>query len=349
MSIQLTFTPANKEVPLGVNSPIVIESNRNLDLRNLESCIHIFGPDFTIAQNLTMANSIAYDKQPFSKALRSGGFQGEVEYQIKVESEQLPDSPETETGNKIYIYPIGSWAEHTDFVLYVSGGEDVIKDSVIRTISIYNQTPLQMSRGQLILEGEYTGNQEDVLLINITRGGRANEVEFSWNFLEGPGGEVSSSSKLKDDVVHTLSLGISVRILTDEDQLIIDGDFTSAYVKKPDLLESTIKYEFKTASNEVIEAPSITDSSSSPLGLTIGGLSNNFELVNSSPKNEASNIPVDRRLIVLQFSENVDPSSVNSKTIKITSTSADGTSDTVEVPASFVVEGNRVFIKLEVD
>jgi hypothetical protein len=346
MSIQLTFSPSAGSTLVGVNQPIEIISNRTLDLSNLEGCIHVYGPDFTVAQNTTMANSVAYDKQHLSKVLRSGGFQGEVEIQILVEgSTVLPESPDTETGTRIMVYPKGSWAEHTDYTVFISGGDNSEKESTLRSISIYEPTALQVSRGQLIFEGTYTEDESDVLVIQVTSGGRANEVEFSWSFLDGESGQVESSSKLKDEVVHYLDNGISIRILTAEDQLIVDGDFSSAYLQKPELLESTLKYQFSTAKKEMIEVEA--ESSTSPLMTTL--LVNGFELINSSPKDEASNVPLNKTNIVLQFSKDVNPQSVNAKTIKIKATAADGTSETVEVPASFTVEGSRVFIKLEVE
>jgi hypothetical protein len=350
MSLELTFSPPSGYNQVRVNEPIILTCNKTLNAQSLQDAIHVYGPNATVLQGVALWQSNAWDKQPFSKALKGAGFSGQAEVEFHYDLESLPNDSDTDTGCVVKIFPVGSWQEKTEYSIYFAGKLDSDKDSGLKSISLYEPSLLGNSQGQLIVEGEYTGEEGAVLLITITTGGRASEVEFSYNFLGGLSGSVEASAKLKDVVVHELPNGLSVRLITAEDELIIEDDFLSIYVEKPYYLEDTYKYSFVTASEEIISVDATY--STSPLGLLEGqigvtGYKSPLSIESISPRDESSNVPLTTRKIVIQLSEDVNPDTVTTETFKLTASPSDGMGELYSPKYSIVVEGNKVYLTIE--
>lgn len=356
LSIQNIY-PSNEAtgVPTGIN--ILITFSNEIDEERAKKNIMVYGPDFDVTSGPDSTQWIDVEKGYNPYFLQSPGFKGDLQYDMYFE---LLNSDNTvfsgldyHTGSPNYktrvkIVPKKPLAPSTTYTVYIIGDPDADDDTLrgISSRTVYStQFGANTGDGNASFRGGYTGSIEDQIVVEITDAGNIGTAEYEWYYASAPTLTYTGiTSRKYRSLVDT---GIDVRFTGNNFKV---GDKFTINVYPPTYMASSYKYTFTTGTGSIEAIPSTT--STSVLG-DVGSVSvsDEFEVDSTTPKHKSVKESPNLRIIKLEFSADVDPSTINDKTIKIEAHPATGYDPTVtdigRLNKFILVDGNVVYILLQ--
>ncbi len=312
-----------------------------------------FGPDIAISLP-NVSNSSSNDQ------FKSPGFEGIVSGEFTFKKINLTDLNEytgsldtTGSGNlwrtKVIFTPSIALAPETTYNIYVSGDEDIPDSLVtgIRTRTIFDYIALggNTGTGTLLLDGTYTAATQDTIHIKVSTAGTSGVAWFVWWRASAP---LSISNPILSDRYNFQDLDNGIKVKFGDGQFDLDDEFTFI-VKPPTLFSGNTVWTFDSGTGSITAIPTTTATS------VIGDMpqainsSNILSVVNISPKDRASNLPVTTRKIVINFNNSIDPSTVTADTIKIVAKPVNGDEtllQTREIFSDITVSGSKIIIDI---
>ena len=203
--------------------------------------------------------------------------------------------------------------------------------------------------GVLRASGYYTGNVDDVLVVEVVKAGSSSTCKLNWYFESTPLVThdllpLTGRNKIAKDK------DIYLELIGGASDAFKIGDAWTINLRPIEYLVDTYKLDFSTAANQVKELP--TTVSQSPIGLdapTQAGIlatATEFQLVKIEPEYGSSNVSLKTKQIILTFNKNIDPISVTADTIKLFRNIMDGNQDSVDVGYSWIVNGKKIIINI---
>lgn len=353
MSISIVQTWPNHEdtgVPVGTTVQILF--NTEVDFESVLNSVSMFGPDFDVVQGPGPATQVPKNKP--EDILQSPGYRGELDFEIDVIRVDSNGDPVTEQfsidsslveQHLVELKPKNLLVANTLYEVFVAGkapGNDILgitKRSVFDPAANTNNT----GTGDLLSAGIYTGNDPDILHIEVTQPGRERELMFDWWFDSDP---VNIKSRKGSGLPLLLGRGVKVRFTGQSSDSFETGDRFSIQLVPVEELDNVYRFEFRTGPQELKE-PNSTGSTS-PIGTGQGHRvpTEKFKVIKITPENGASNVDTNTNQIIVEFNKPIDPFSLNNETIELLAQSADLSGNKRKVKYSYIVSGSRLFINI---
>jgi hypothetical protein len=253
---------------------------------------------------------------------------------------------------KVVFKPLQPLKGLTSYKVYVVGDDDETTDEIygVRTRTVFDGVadPGNTGTGSLVFSGTYLGDlSNDTIHIRITSSGVAGVAEFeAWqasDVLDLIGPMTTSTSELQ------VLVGVTVRFIEGN---FATGDEFSVKLKRPSKFTNTATFSFNTGNGSINVVPTTT--ATSPTGDPLfTPPSTGFRVVKISPADHATNLdPSKARKIVVEFSEDIDPATINAETVQVNIEPViDHPSLAVKVPtgpisSTLTVSGNKLYIDL---
>jgi len=343
-------------VPIGID--ILITFDSEIDEETARNNIMVFGADFDETSGPDSVKWVdpAIGYNPYF--LNSPGFNGDLRYDMYFE---LLNSDNTvfsgldyESGSPNYktrvrIKPKKPLAPSTIYKVYVIGNSDS-SDGVIRGIAsrtVYSTTfGANLGSGNCVFRGGYRGDTEDTVTIEITEAGNIGTAEYIWYLASNPSLVYSGVTSRK--YRSLTDMNIDVRFTGSDFNV---GDKFSVKIYPPEYMEDSFLYSFTTGTGNISAIPTTT--STSVLGdiATSSEITDEFEVTYTDPETQAMKQSINIRVIKVVFSNNIDASTINDKTVKVEATSAVGydptTTNLGKLNKFLYVDGKNLYILLQ--
>jgi len=329
-----------------------------------ENSISLVGPDNHILTGIEFEEKLYRftNQSSYSKTLESLHLKGEVPVELEVVRcdatgeallEQMSYAYDATVKSKLIIRPKSFLQEKTDYRLLISGSPTPDNEwSYIGSRTVFDaEKDLLTSTGEGVLRasGYYTGNVDDVLVVEVVKAGSSSTCKLNWYF--------ESTSLVTHDLLPLTGRNkiakdkdIYLELIGGASDAFKIGDAWTINLRPIEYLIDTYKLDFSTAANQVKELP--TTVSQSPIGLDaptqaeIEAASTEFQLVKIEPEYGSSNISLKTKQIILTFNKDIDPTSVTADTIKLFRNIMDGNQDAVDVGYSWIVNGKKIIINI---
>ena len=331
-----------------VTQTIEIFFDQEIDAYSGAKALFLHGPDTDVFVGPGMENLLSNGWNSTEAALKSPGYQGDVDVNIKFikvdsDGDVIDDQfTYTEAGlefTKVEISPVNALYPLTDYKLFIAG------DTVENTLSINSRSVFDAQAdidntgtGEIVSSGVYNGAAADTLVVEFTRSGDQNTAGFDYYFASDPSGATNVHSYAG---IQELADGLFIEAFGE----FKSGDIFTIALKPAEQITATIVVNFTTAANHVEVLP--TEVSDSPIGITGPGevATTEFALVSCTPGDGSSNVSLNTNRLVFTFNNDIDPTSVTHETVQVLFESVDG-GDQNPVPYSFIVNGNKLYVNL---
>lgn len=350
-----SFYPSNEQTGFPLRAAIVIIFDEVVDEQSAKDNIVIFGPDKDRIYGPWSVDWIDVKGESDPFFLKSPGFKGDVECTYKFSL--LTDANEPYTGSdydsaapnyktKLEISPVKPWAPSTEYTVYIIGNPDGESIYGLSARTFYD--PLADAGnggdGSLLVKGTYTGDTDRQLVIEITEAGAANNCSYKWYFADAPleSTDADGSKKYR----KLLDTGLLVKLSGEDLQV---GDlFTVDCVVRSYLAESYTSV-FTTGTGSIETIPTTT--STSVLGDLNEPASDAFEVLSTTPEHQELKISETLKLIVVNFSNDINAATITDKTVKIEAIPATGYDQNVDTLGKLkkflYVNGKTLYIVLQ--
>jgi hypothetical protein len=354
-----SITPSDNFNAFPISKNIEILFDKEINEFLAENSIVLIGPNQLSFVGTEFEEKIFNYTQEakFPNALETFDREGQVPinfylYKVNSDGDILEDQDSYEEDSQAYsklvIEPRIALQEKTAYRLLV-GGQGEEPQIGVGTKSVYTPLKDPLSLGEGILRAHGIWDEDDEIVVTVTKAGSSSTCQMSW-FLSSD-----------DEKVYTLLPQHGRNLLFPDKHIYLEllggnadsfkaGDQWTIKLLPVEYMEETYKLDFKTAAEEIKELPKTV--SQSPVAIVppsqaeILAGENQFLLTKIVPEYSASNISLNTRQVILTFSKNIDPNSVNANTIRIYRESMEFQDDNIEVPFSWIVAGNKIYINL---
>lgn len=363
MSLELIQVyPADLDTGIPTGIEIVLSFSSGVDLQTLKDNVVLYGPDQDKMGGPYTAMWIDKRDQSNKFLLKSPGFTGIVplvitktEYfdtdtGLAVEAlfENRTEEIDSELGMRVFLKPDPEYntllAPNTNFTLHIAG--DVEENNVIGVgrRSVYEIDTI-VGDGNLYVSGPYLGPGFDTLHVKITKAGEVGEAKYKfWYQSEGEGS--ATLGKITSSRFRIARDNLKVRFSNGPFAV---GDEWAVFVSNPTRMEQNYKVKFTTGDGSYTTAPSSpsTPASSTLPSSVMPGYGESLFVLEMLPPHTSYNNNIDKRIITIEFSEDLDPTTLEG--IKLWSYSASGHYDStrapVELQKTMTVSGNVLTIR----
>lgn len=237
---------------------------------------------------------------------------------------------------QVLFTPSKPLAKNTEYTVYLFGDEnehDAINTGIkTRTVFDTVDGTSNTGGGSVIFKGGYFGVADDKYIIKITTPGKVGTSQFVWWKENSPSvinGPLVARSKYTE-----LSSGVSAVF---EKNIVYEvNDQYSAVVKTPTIFSGNLVWIFSTGSGSIKILP--TSTSTSIIGTTslftpstIADPTTPLQIVEITPDNRSTNMPLTTRTIYIKFNKNIDEQTVLTNSVKIKAIPTIGETGTVPI------------------
>lgn len=324
--------PANNDtgIPIGISLEVLF--SHGVDIETVKNNIVLYGADFDQTSGpdgIIWTNNGVINQQKF---LTSPGFTGivpctyrTVYWDLTNDEEVDPgliesqaDEITADVGHKVYVTPEKPLAANTVYHLYIIGDPDGI-GSGISARTIFDVVPdggNASTDGDFSVAGAYNGS-DDILVVEITTSGDINTAKYLWYFdsetiAEATTGRVTSKFPRK------LDKNLQIKFDGSNFQ---SGDLFNVNLFAPQRLQANHTLSFTTNDGSFTEAPESpsTPASSLPPSSILETTDNTgkLEIVSITPEDRSYNISVKTNQIVIEFSDNLDATTITQDSVKL--------------------------------
>lgn len=342
-------------VPTGIS--IFITFDIEVDQERAKANVMVFGPDFDTTSGPDGLQWIDVEKGYNPYFLQSPGFNGDLKYDVVFEllnsDNTVFSGPDYHTGTPNYktrmkITPKKPLATETLYTVYIVGdpdAEDDIKRGVSSRTVYGTELGSNTGSGMAHFRGGYLGTTEEQIVVIVTESGNINTAEYNWYYASAPTLIYSGITSRK--YRSLTDTGVDVRFTG---SAFAVGDTFTVNVYPPTYMATSYTYTFTTGTGSIETIPDTT--STSVLG-DVGGTtsSGDFEVSATFPAHKAVKESPSLRVIKIVFSNDVDRSTINDRTIKVEAHPSTGYDPTVEdigrLNKFMLIDGNVVYILLQ--
>lgn len=324
--------PANNDtgIPIGISLEVLF--SHGVDIETVKNNIVLYGADFDQTSGpdgIIWTNEAVINQDKF---LTSPGFTGIVPctyravYWDLTNDEELDpglvesqaDEVSADVGHKVFITPLKPLAANTTYHLYIIGDPDDVGNGIsARTIfDVVADAGNTSTDGDFSVVGAYSGI-DDILVVDITSSGDINTAKYRWYFnsetiAEATTGRVTSKFPRKlDKNLHIKFDGSNFQ----------SGDTFNVNLFAPQRLQENHTLSFTTNDGSFTEAPESpsTPASSSPPSSILETTNNSgkLEILSVSPEDRSYNVSIKTNQIVIEFSDDLDATTITQDTVKL--------------------------------
>lgn len=347
--------PSNGSTGVPIGSEILITFDSEIDEFRAQRNIMIFGPDFDQTSgpdSLQWINPVTGYNPYF---LQSPGFNGDVKgkfyFDLLDNQNAVISGFDYASGAPVYktrvkFIPKTPLAPLTTYTVYVIGNPDNSDpERGIASRTVYSTSlGSNIGGGNCVFSGGYKGTINDTINIRITVAGNIRTAEYEWY--------LSSESSITYNMITSTKyralndLGVDVRFTGSDFRV---GDTFSVNVYPPTFMTTSYQYTFTTGTGNIVEVPDNT--STSVLGDPVTVLTGEFEIVSHTPEHKEIKVDNNLRIIKITFTNDIDASTINDKTIKIVAHPATGydanVTDVGKLRKFLLVHNNILYIILQ--
>ncbi len=353
--------PADEQEGVVLGDEVFVIFDREIDENTVEQGgLFVTGPDTDTWSGPDQAMWIRRDPAalvgPEEDILQSPGFTGIVQGSFTFERLDLLTvsgvSTIDVTGDgtlyrtKAIFTPDQILAPDLEYTVHLIGDEDNT-DSVltgVRPRTVFDPEQVGTGSDSVTFVGTYLGTPaSDVYNIRIATSGVKRTATFDWFLSSAP---LDIKGPVLTDKKVFLNNGVFVEF---GDGLFDKDDEFTAVVKKQNPFDGSIFFAFKTGSGSVEDVPD--DISTSVIGnlvpVTTAVSTSIFSLSSVSPLDRATDLPLTTNQIVLEFSSDVDPTTVTSETVRLIGEPVDGNEDTLAtrvIAKDLTVSGRKIIM-----
>ena len=355
-SIQSIY-PSNTAtgVPLGID--ILITFDMEIDPERAKKNIIITGPDFdqTSGPDSVLWVDVEKGRNPYF--LQSPGFNGDLQgkfyFELLNTDNTIFSGLDYHTGSPNYrtrvkFVPDKPLAPETTYTVYVIGdpdADDDIRRGISRRTVYSTQFGANTGSGNVVFRGGYTGSIDDQIVVSITSAGNIRDAEYEWWFASIP--EIVYTGITSTKYRSLTGSGVELRF-TGSDFAV--GDTFTVNVYPPEYMTESYTYTFTTGTGSIQEIPDTT--STSVLGdVSSSTTLDEFTVVSTTPEHKEVKVSPNVRLIKITFSADVDPTTINDRTVKVVVHPATGydpnVTDIGRINKFLFIDSRTLFILLQ--
>lgn len=330
--------PTVSGLSIPTNDTVWAIFDREIDEYSLNNSFFIAGPDndMWIGPDLNIFKDRVSVQDP-DETLLSPGYHGFVAGTITIEKINTSNYGQysgydyagtgTSYRTKVVFTPTQRLSPDTQYTVYLSGDDDGSTDT---STGICSRTVFDtlkgsnLGTGSATFYGGYTGAINDVFNARITKAGEPDTAEYLWWKTSDPL-IIHGPLKAREKKV-LLSDGVEVAFSTGTYSL---NDSFTVVVKSPVYFEGNLIWPFTTGSGNVQTLPTSTATTVTGAPTSTGsgttGATSYLSVVDTTPEDQATNQDfTDPFSIIINFSEDIDNSSIVAGIISIVSEPVNG-------------------------
>lgn len=347
-------------LPTGISLYLIFD--RGIDLSQAKKNVVLYGTDTDVTSGPDSAQWVndGLGTNPFF--LRSPGFKGVVDCDystiyVDADYEDLGVDPLSSAEelsevyyHKLIITPRNPLAPDVSYKLQVIGDPSSQGTGISsRTVFALEGADTNVgTTGHVTAYGGYTG-QDDTIWVEITTSGDIGEAEYKW-WYESSSEASATLGKVTSRRYRKLEDGVQIKF---EDTGFVSGDLYSCNVEESERLATSTTITFTTGDGSYTEAPdspSTPATAEPPTSTLPADIDVVFDLVEVSPADGSSNLPLTTTTIELTFSTEIDPATVTQDSVRVQRYPVtgvySGTNAPVELAKSLEVVDNVLTIRL---
>ena len=334
-----------------VGSPVEILFDREIDESSIAGNFFVTGPETDTWSGPDLARwGMGPDG---SDALQSPGLAGIVPGDFSFERINLGDTDEY-TGldvvgsgllfrTKVIFTPTNPFTPDTVFTVYLIGDEDSADSfkTGIKPQSVFDSEHLGTGSEDLGFSGTYSDPAGvDVINLRVVASGVHRDATFEYWFDSDP-----------STVVGPISAGAHVflnkGVYADfGDGMFVTDDEYTAVLKEQDPFIGSLSWTFSTGSGSIQTIP--TSTSTSITGSLVPTISSvTFAVAEITPKDRTTNSILTTKRITIEFTKDVDSSTVTSERVKIMAYPVNGDPNVLterEIYKNLTVDGKKIIL-----
>lgn len=245
---------------------------------------------------------------------------------------------------KAVFTPTRAFTPDTKFTIYLIGDEDdadTLKTGV-KPQSVFDTEHSGTGSDDLKFTGTYADPAAtDVVNVRILTSGEVHTATFEYWFDSAPlniVGPVVSEARV------FLNKGVFVEFKTGT--FDANDEFTAVLIEQEPFI-GTFNWDFETGSGSIQTIPTTTSTSVIgnlvPVTTAIAG----FKITDIDPEDRATNLALTTKQIVLEFSNNIDPTTVTSERVRVMGFPVNGDPNVLqerEIYKDITVVGNKIIL-----
>jgi len=356
--------PADEDTGVPVGATILLYFDVGVDLESVKKSIVLYGADYDLTSGPDIAMWIDKDTGNNPYFLRSPGFKGLVPLEFELVYVDLTSQTETDpgtitsqadeasanVGSLVRATPKdGPLAGDLEYTLYVTGDPDS-QDVGVSSRTVFDVEPdagNAADTGSLVVFGTWEGSADDTVVVEITTDGNIGTADYSWYYSSlGAGSAVEG--RITNRRFRRLEDGLQIRFTGSG---FVTGDTYTFNVSPVGRMAASFKVVFTTNDGSYTEAPdspSTPAESEVPAFILPGSDSEVLEVTGMTPENGAYNVKVSNRTITIEFSDDLDATTIDDDSVKLWKYPVDGsygeTYEPVQLQKTMSVSGNVLTI-----
>lgn len=343
-------------IPVGID--ILITFDSEIDPVRAKQNILIVGPDSDITSGPDSVQWLDAKgaRNPFF--LQSPGYTGDLKFAIyfdalnsdnTVFSGQDYGSGSPNYKTRVRIKPAKPLAPNTQYTVYVIGNptpEDGVQRG-ISTRTVYGvQLGANTGTGEVFFRGGYTGTASDQIVVEITEAGTPGAAEYNWWFASAP--TLVYEGRASRKYRSLVDTGVEVRFAG---ETLAVGDIFSINVEPPTYMAAAYTFSFTTGTGSIESLPSTTSTSVLGTPTTSSTDTGTFEVEETTPSHRELKVSPNQRVIKVVFSADVDPTTINDRSVRVEAHPATGydpnVTDIGRINKFILVQGDTIYILLQ--
>lgn len=353
--------PADGALGIAIADTIWVLFDREIDEASVdEGNLLVEGPDTDsfigpdMGLNLPNVSDSGSDDQ-----LASPNYKGVVPGMISFQKINLLDlnlytGPLDTTGagnlwrTKAIFIPAFPFSTVTNYIVYLAGDEDpsdTDHPTGVRSRTVFDGVTDVGNTGSGLLNfgGTYTGPVNDTYHIQVTIDGASGIFWYEW-WKDTDSSNIHGPILSDAYVTQPLDLNVTVKFGTGNFKT---NDKYTVVVKPPQVFTDNTYWDFTTGSGSIVRPPTTT--ATSITGDPAGLIPNTFIVTSMTPMDMATNLPITTKRIILNFNDNIDPTTVTSDTVTITGQAVNGDETmlaTRDIYKDITVSGKKIIIDI---
>lgn len=361
--------PANGDTGIPVGETLAVYFNKGVDEQTVKDSIVLFGSDTDTTSGPDQAIWIDEKTKEKKYFLSSPGFKGyvplifEIVYwdttdtvtYAEVSNPSVIDGEAAEAtadyGHKVKITVdpkfASTLAPDTQYTLYINGDPDGTNTGISsRTVFDVEANVANTGSGEVYVYGTFTGT-DDTFNIEITKAGNIGVAEYKY-WLDSDGPSAATLKRVTNRRFRSLSDGLQIRFNGSDFAV---GDKWTFNLESITRLATSTSVTFTTNDGSYTTAPESTSTpaSSTPASSVLPSDYDPFGIRKMIPEDASYNVDFNNRVIVIEFTQDVDPDTITDESIVLWKYPVEGYHSTtwapVELQKTITVSGSTVTIR----
>ena len=322
--------PNANAVGIPIAADIEITFDVGIDLSTCINNVVVYGRDFDQTSGPGSATWIDGDTGDNPFFLSSPGLSGMVDSDytlvyVDTAGDPVPGPPTVLTQaaeaaasyrHKLVVTPKAPLAPETLYTVYLIGAAEAgtTRGVSCRTVFDVNDTAAVSTTGDVHVYGGYTG-PDDTLNIQITTPGNIGTAQYMW-WYTSLGAGTAKTGRITSRRFRRLEDNIQVRF---SGSAFILGDVYTISLETQEILATSFSFSFTAGTGSITEVPATASTTIIGTETALTSAETNLTVSQMIPANGAVNQPIANRTITIDFSENLDPTTVLDTTVTVLS------------------------------